>query len=257
MSGLFWLKRSVAAALVVVMLSPAMAATIAESDCPKQPTRIIVLGDSLADGLWGSLYRTFSRCKSIETVRVTKVSDGLAKTSDAGWLQRYAEEKTRLDTKVSDIVVVQMGANDITTIRNGSSRESFDSSNWGNVYANRVASLTQGLKAKTADVFWFGLPIVGKSNLEGPYQTISSIQKAAVKRAGGTFIDIHDHTKFGTGNFAMNGSYQGRLQQLRAPDKVHFTKSGYDFVAQVVLDDLVRFTRERDRRAALKNVELQ
>lgn len=119
-----------AATLLVATLSFApttvsAAAVIAEADCPKQPTRIVVLGDSLADGLWGSLFRTYSRCKKVETLRLTKVSDGLAKTSDSGWLGRYAKARTKFETRESDIVVVQIGANDITTIREGSHRESF------------------------------------------------------------------------------------------------------------------------------------
>ena len=83
------------------------------------------------------------------------------------------------------------------------------------------------------------------------------MQKNAVNAAGGTFIDIHQLTQFGTGDFAMNGTYQGKLTKLRAADKVHFTKSGYDYVAAEVLDDLARITLERDRRAALKDVQLQ
>jgi hypothetical protein len=98
---------------------------------------------------------------------------------------------------------------------------------------------------------------VGKANLEPGYRTISGIQQNAVTRSGGVFIDIHKLTKFGTGAYSQNGSFGGRLVQLRAGDKVHFTKAGYDYVASAVLKRLVKITSERDRRAALKNVELQ
>jgi hypothetical protein len=106
-------------------------------------------------------------------------------------------------------------------------------------------------------VFWFGLPIVGKSRLEDPYRTISTLQKTAVAKSGGTFVDIHQLTTFGTGEYAQNGTHGGRLQQLRASDKVHFTKAGYDFVAAEILDDLARITQNMDRRAALQDVQLQ
>ncbi len=251
-----WLRGGVLLA-AALSLSPANAAVIADGDCPREPTRIVVLGDSLADGLWGSLFRTYARCDTVETLRLTAVSDGLAKTGHSGWLQRYALAVTELETRESDIVVVQIGANDITTIRTGNKRESFGQSDWDKLYGARVAGLTRGLKQRVAQVFWFGLPIVGKSNLETPYQTISGIQQAAVRASGGVFIDIHKLTMFGTGAYSQNGTFAGRLQQLRASDKVHFTKSGYDLVAEQVLDDLASFTAERDRRAALKDVELQ
>ena len=230
---------------------------IEEVACPKEPTRFVVLGDSLADGLWGSIFRSYARCDTVETLRLTSVSDGLAKTDAEKWLNRYRDAATTLDTRESDVVIIQIGANDITTIRNGRSRESFATEEWTAAYAGRVNDLTRGLKDSVAQVIWFGLPIVGKTKLEEPYQAISNLQKTTVSAAGGMFIDIHQLTQFGTGDFAMNGTYQGKLTKLRAADKVHFTKSGYDYVAAEVLDDLARITLERDRRAALKDVQLQ
>lgn len=259
MSRLNVIRRAAfALAMVLAGAGAAQASVVvAESGCPKAEMRFVVLGDSLADGLWASLHRSYARCTTVETVRLTTVSDGLAKTSANGWLNRYVKAGTNLNTRDSDIVIVQIGANDITTIRNGGSRESFSTPEWDQLYSSRVSQLAQGLNARAASVFWYGLPVVGKSNLEAPYQRISALQQRAARRAGAKWIDIHDLTKFGTGDFAMNGAYQGRLQQLRAGDKVHFTRSGYDFVAAQVLDDLARLIAERNRKAATRNVELQ
>ncbi len=257
MTGLAWLRRGALALAAALWLTPAQGAVAEDTVCPSEPMRIVVLGDSLADGLWGSLFRTYARCDTVDTVRLTAVSDGLAKTGSDDWLDRYTTNSAALESTKNDVVIVQIGANDITTIREGRTRESFATETWNKLYSDRVSGLAQGLKARAGKVIWFGLPIVGNSNLEDPYQAISKLQQSAVGQAGGTFIDIHDLTKFGTGDFAMNGSFGGKLQQLRAPDKVHFTKAGYDFVAQEVLDDLISITRNRDRRAALQNVELQ
>lgn len=244
----------------VALLCGASFAQAAEAEPPLCPTvgmRIVVLGDSLADGLWGSLYRSFARCETMETLRLTTVSDGLAKTSSEGWLDRYSAAATPMNRRDSDIIIVQIGANDITTIRNGSSRESFSTPEWDKLYSDRVLQLTEGLRASASTVIWFGLPIVGKSDLEAPYQMITALQQKAVTTAGAIWVDTHDLTKFGTEDFAMNGSYDGKLQQLRASDKVHFTKSGYDYVAYQVLDDLTKIILDMNRKAALQNVQLQ
>lgn len=238
-------------------VNPAYAAAVAAADCPVQPVRFVVLGDSLADGLWGSIFRTYAGCGSVETVRLTAVSDGLAKTGAEGWLARYAGVASAPESRGNDVVIVQIGANDITTIREGRTRESFSTQAWDTLYSARVAGLTSGLRAQAPQVIWLGLPIVGKSRLEGPYQTISKLQRAAVRQSGGIFVDIHNLTMFGTGAFAQNGTYLGRLRQLRAADKVHFTKLGYDYVAEAILGDLAQITLNRDRRAALQNVPLQ
>jgi len=248
---------AIVALIVASLNAPARAAEGEIPPCPGTQMRIVVLGDSLADGLWGSLRRSFAKCQTIETLRLTAVSDGLAKTSSARWLDRYAEAATDLNRRDSDVVIVQIGANDITTIRNGTARESFSTPEWEALYTSRVAELTEGLRATASKVIWFGLPVVGKSQLETPYQTINAIQQIAASEAGAVWIDTHEMTKFGTDDFAMNGSFQGKLQQLRAGDKVHFTKSGYDFVAGEVLDDLARIILDKNRRAALQNVQLQ
>lgn len=253
------LTRLAGAALIgaaAIAAAPAAAAQLANITCPKSPMRLAVIGDSLADGLWGALYRGFARCKTMQVLRLTEVSDGLAKTSSEAWLRRYLAARTPLDTTVADIAIVQIGANDITTIRNGASRVSFATEQWQALYAQRAASLASGLKARTSEVLWFGLPVVGNTSFEGPYQSISALQKRAVRRAGGTFVDIHTATKFGSGGFSMNGVYAGRMRQLRATDKVHFTKAGYDFVANEIQAELARLISDRDRRAALQDVQI-
>jgi len=247
-----------AAMLILAGLAaPLAAATVESATCPTADMRIVVLGDSLADGLWGSLNRSFARCPMIETLRLTAVSDGLAKTSSQGWLDRYAGASTALNTRESDVVIVQIGANDITTIRTGNSRESFSTPEWDKLYSDRASQLATGLRARAASVIWFGLPVVGKSRLETPYQTITLLQQQAALKAGAMWVETHDLTKFGTGDFAMNGSYEGRLQQLRAGDKVHFTRSGYDYVAAEILDDLDKIIAVRNRRTTIQNVQLQ
>lgn len=239
-----------------LMLGALPSQALDAQDCPKTDMRVMVLGDSLADGLWASLNRFYAQCDTMKVVRLTAVSDGLAKTSDQDWIQRYLAAGAPKDPAM-DVVVVQMGANDITYIRNGRTRESFNSENWDSLYYQRVQELTKTLRSRSAEVFWFGLPVVGNTKWEPSYRIISELQAAAVKKAGGQFIDIHTLTQFGTGDFAMNARYEGQILQMRAADKVHFTKPGYDFVASQVLDELGALIAKTNRRIALKDVELQ
>ena len=63
--------------------------------CPTSPMRLVVLGDSLADGLWASFQRTFVQCDTLEVLRLTAVSDGLAKSSGEEWIARYERDLKR------------------------------------------------------------------------------------------------------------------------------------------------------------------
>ena len=225
--------------------------------CPTSPMRLVVLGDSLADGLWASFQRTFVQCDTLEVLRLTAVSDGLAKSSGADWIERYMAQAGPPQDGTTDVVVVQIGANDINFIRNGSSREIFNTDLWNQLYAERVGELTGTLRAHSAEVFWIGLPVVGNNKFEPSYQIISALQQTAVRDAGGKFIDIHELTQFGTGAFAMSGKVDGRLVKMRAADKVHFTMPGYDMVARAVLDDLVDIIIATNRKLALQDVQIQ
>ncbi|MEM6324523.1 MAG: DUF459 domain-containing protein [Pseudomonadota bacterium] len=225
--------------------------------CPNEPMRVLVLGDSLADGLWASLHRFYARCNTLDVVRLTTVSDGLAKTSEDEWAQRFVSGAGGRGDASRDVVIVQMGANDITYIRNGRTRESFNTEEWQSLYHARVKELTRVLRSRSAEVYWFGLPIVGNTKWEPSYRIISELQRNAVRKAGGNFIDIHELTMFGTGTFAMNARLEGRIMQMRAADKVHFTKPGYDYVASQVLDEIAMLIDETNRGAALQDVELQ
>ena len=225
--------------------------------CPTSPMRIVVMGDSLADGLWASFQRSFVQCDTLEVVRLTAVSDGLAKSSGTEWIERYETKAGLPEGGITDVAVVQIGANDINFIRNGKSREIFNTGLWDELYSKRVREITGTLRAHSAEVFWIGLPVVGNNKFEPNYQIITALQKDAVRKAGGKFVDIHELTQFGTGEFAMSGKVDGRLVKMRAADKVHFTLPGYDMVARAVLDDLVDIIIATNRRLALQDVQIQ
>ncbi|MEZ5769764.1 MAG: GDSL-type esterase/lipase family protein [Paracoccaceae bacterium] len=225
--------------------------------CPAAPMRLVVLGDSLADGLWASFQRTFLACDTMEVVRITAVSDGLAKSSGAEWIERYMTKAGVPEEGTTDVAVVQVGANDINFIRNGNSREIFNTEMWHELYAARVGEITEALAAHSAEVFWVGLPVVGNTSFEPSYQIISAVQKSAVRAAGGRFVDIHELTQFGTGDFTMSGKVDGQVVKMRAADKVHFTLPGYDMVARAVLGDLLDIINATNRRLALQDVQIQ
>ena len=66
--------------LEALLLSPAAAlpaaAEIASRPEERGPIRIVVLGDSLGEGLWASLYRQFYRTKGIQIINAARASTG-------------------------------------------------------------------------------------------------------------------------------------------------------------------------------------
>ena len=252
------LLRRLPKALVLPFCLIAPAAPAAELYCPQTETRISVLGDSLSDGVWASLFRSWRGCATVKLDRVTKVSDGLTVTSPEDWAARLAAS---LDGAKADVVIVQFGANDIRPVRTADGRAMFGTEDWATAYGERVTTLLTALEPQAARAIWLGLPIVGDEKLEGSYVGVTAAQLAAVTDWSGampaTFVDIHEATKFGTGAFVQSAEVDGSMVQLRAGDLIHFTDKGYDMVAATFTADLEAGLRARDAEKALNELALQ
>ena len=251
---------ALALGLTAAITSPAGAAGKSPPLCPEQPIRVAVLGDSLADGVWGSLYRSYIGCETVTVLRLTTVSDGLAKTPPDDWLIRLSAATG--DAGPADVVIVQMGANDLLSIREGTSRAVWGAPGWDALYQARARQLTERLASVADQVFWLGLPVVGTDKLEAAYTQISTLQADAVAGAAAAsakaeFFDIHTITKFGADGFTQNAEVNGELRQVRAGDQVHFTEAGYDLVRGVVQPGLEGVMKARDATAAIKSLALQ
>ncbi|MDR9394916.1 MAG: GDSL-type esterase/lipase family protein [Roseovarius sp.] len=219
-------------------------------ECPAAPVTIAVIGDSLADGIWGAFYRAFATCADVRVMRLTEVSDGLAKSPAKDWLDR-------LETAAPDLTVVTVGANDLTNIRKDRSRLVHGTADWKSEYAARARALAAGLKARSEAVVWMGLPIVGKQEYEASYRQLTELQSAAARQAGVRFVDTHEPTTFGQGQFVMSTRIDGTVRQVRHSDQVHFTELGYDMVAALMQATVSTIFTTASRDADLGAVALQ
>jgi len=78
--------------------------------------RVVVLGDSLGDGLWSGLYRAFEEDATLEFMQRAKPSTGFARTDSYDW---NAEVADLLKTETYQIAVIMFGANDTQPIKSG------------------------------------------------------------------------------------------------------------------------------------------
>ncbi|HFC04372.1 MAG TPA: DUF459 domain-containing protein, partial [Rhizobiales bacterium] len=88
-------------------------ASLSAGDMPIEKTNLMVLGDSLGDGVWAGLYRAFRKDKNIRVMRRSKPSTGFVRVDYYDWNANLVQilNKTRID-----IAVVMVGANDRQTI---------------------------------------------------------------------------------------------------------------------------------------------
>lgn len=247
--------RPLALALVPLTALPAGASTLF---CPETPVQVAVLGDSLADGVWGSLFRGWHGCSTVTLHRVSAASEGLTVTAPADWSARLAESLGEGVT--ADLMIVQFGANDIRPIRTETGRAAFGTPEWQAAYSARAIELLDLAAPRVTEAFWLGLPIVGNESLEPSYVEVSGLQEgvaAAVTSMPVTFVDLHEATTFGTGAFVHSLEVDGTMTQLRATDMIHFTEKGYDLEVAVFAPAIEARLRAHDADAALNEMALQ
>ncbi len=195
---------------------------------------VVILGDSLGDGVWAGLYHVFHKDKRFSVIRKSRVATGFVRKDYYDW--NDAVREAAAGTKI-DIAVVIMGTNDRQTIIEGGERHALFDSKWREVYQARVDDFTATLKAAGARIYWLGLPVMRSPGFEADMETFSSIFEDRAKANGVAFIPTHQLAA------DKNGSYQafgtdaaGKKRQLRTEDGIHFTMAGSELLAREVAE---------------------
>lgn len=206
-----------------------------------RPVTIVVFGDSLAEGLWGSLYRRFAREPGMRIVNASRASTGFnADYYDAG-LDRLLERGP------IDLLVVQTGANDRQRVLglDGRSKAQFGTPRWFELYSQRLNYFFARLQQRRIPVLWVGMPLMRDEPFDRGMRLISRVQQEHAERHGATFLDIAAFTGDDEGAYVekLLGP-GGRQRRIRHEDGVHFWEFGYDRVGAHVLSTIqARFPR--------------
>lgn len=228
-------KPAVAAAVAVP------AATVEKPAAPK-PTAdvaprkltVIVAGDSIADGIWGGLYRKLLRDKRYEIVRKARNSSGFVAFDWVEELQGTEEFKR------ADAVIFLAGTNDRQSlVRDGKPRFLFGTKQWEEAYLERVTALMQSVKQHKVPLVWIGLPIARKDEFNKDSRYLNGLFSQAAAQAGVHFIDIWPMFADKDGQYsAYLPDEEGRNRLMRDNDGIHFTPRGYEMIADAVLEKL-------------------
>lgn len=199
-----------------------------------QKLTVIVAGDSIADGVWGGLYRKLLRDKRYEIVRKARNSSGFVAFD---WVEelRGVEEFKR-----ADAVIFLAGTNDRQSlVRQGKPRFLFGTKEWEEGYIERVSALMQALKQQNIPLVWIGLPIARKDEFNKDSRYLNGLFAQAAAKTGVHFIDIWGMFADKDGQYsAYLPDEEGRNRLLRDNDGIHFTPRGYEMIADAVLQTL-------------------
>ena len=192
---------------------------------PGDRYRVLVVGDSLADGLWSGLYRAFQEDGNMEVVNKSKPSSGFVRADSYDWTKEI-DDILKDDTY--QIVVVMFGANDNQAIKSGKEYIKPGTDAWDELYGQRVEAFVKKLRAKGLAVYWAGLPIMRSPDDSDDAEELNDIYREKSFINGAKFIDTWSGFTDEFGRYSAVGpDMSGQIRRLRDDDGVHFTPRGY------------------------------
>lgn len=222
--------------LALALSAPAARAEMASRPDERRPVHIAVLGDSLGEGLWASLYRKYYRSRAVKVFNLAKASTGFNVTPYEESLLALAERQR------IDLLIVQTGANDRQRVvsLDGEEKAIFGTERWHQIYGQRLSYFLAVTQQRKIPVLWVGMPIMRDAPYDHGMRVISRMHQGYAERHGAQFLDIAAFTADAEGAYAeFLVQTDGRRRRLRHEDGVHSWEFGYDRLAAFV-DDAVR-----------------
>jgi len=219
-------RRLLLTAGAALLLAPA---AIAAPGAPgEQPTTIVVVGDSQAQGVAGALQRLYVRDrKHYHVLDRSRIGTGLITRPDFNWPE---EAKDLASERHMDIAVIMFGANDRPPFHlddvDPGLKERFQ-----RAYGKHVRDIVKSFRDVGAEVIWLGHPVVRDSRYTADMAFLNQIYQQNATEAGAHWLPLWDLVTDSNGGYAAYGKgVDGEKRRLRADDGVHFTPAGYDLV---------------------------
>lgn len=193
--------------------------------------RVAVVGDSLSQGLGPAVAQWFDPEVS-RVLPLGRQSTGLARQDYFNWqaAMRKLEQEFR-----PDLVFVQLGSNDNQAQVTPDGEEvEVGSVAWVDTYRERVAAFLHEATANGTHVVWVGIPVVREHQRWEFYRRVNAIyREAAAADPLATYVDAWELFQTHDGGYsAYLRNERGVLQEMRAPDGLHFTPTGYGYLAR-------------------------
>lgn len=229
----------------------------AEPTTPEQPQeeaadenhptncRIMMVGDSLMEGLGPAIHRSLRSRKELHFILTAKYSTGLCRPDYFNWPEHM--EEAIIETK-PDIIVFFMGANDATAIvQSEGSRVPFKSEQWQTVYGEKMQEMATIAERHQCRIIWIGLPPFGGRHSNTLSET-QKAQRAACERMGITFVDSMLSLADENGQYrTFMTNEDGKNIRLRRPDMCHLTNAGNKMLVEQLLPTLEATIKEFNR----------
>lgn len=216
------------------------------------PVHVAFVGDSMADGLWGAMFRRLGKDKclaeKVKLIRKAKNGTGLTRLDQFNWVDEIAKI---VGTDHPDLTLASFGINDRQGIVEKDKHATpYPSPAFDTRYEAIVADTIRAALGEGGSMLIVGLPIILDEEANADAQAKNRIFEAAIKDIGsdkatyaapwtsGASVEVYKP-------YLPNA--KGAMTLVRASDGIHFTTIGYDMVMEAVYPALLASLKTRGR----------
>lgn len=226
--------RKIAARAVFLLVALSALGGGAAAEDRRDPTTIVIFGDSQAQGLAVGLQRYLIGRPRYKILNRTHPGAAVVH-GESEWLDPIRNFVAR---ERADIAIVMLGANDRLDMHVGEHDRylHFRTPDWQAEYASRLDMILATLKAARLKTVWLGNPIARSPTYSADMSYINGIIEERVTAAGAQFIPLWNVVVDDGGKYVAYGKdLEGTTERLRTDDGIHFTAAGYQLVAARIM----------------------
>lgn len=210
--------------------------------------RVVVIGDSMAEGLWEGMFRAFEDDPTLDFIQQSKKWTGFVNIDKYDW---NAEIGQILKDGDYHIAVVMFGVGEGQPIRKDGKLLKVGTEEWREAYGARVETFIKKLRAANLATYWVGLPVMRAPGQTEDAEKLNDVFREKAFVNGAKFIDTWEGFVDDQGRYSAYGpDMTGNTKRLRADDGIHFTMRGSlklaHFVDKELRKDLNLAKEERD-----------
>lgn len=210
--------------------------------------KLRVIGDELGEGILGALNEALASDPRLDVEKKVARLSGLARANSIEELKQIAEAAAR---DKPNIVVVMFGIMDRWSYRTPDGRRHpVGTPEWRTVFTQRIDELLRNLKSAGVAVYWVGLPIMRRPEMNEAVQVQNDVYRERTYLAGVRYIDVYQSFADEQGEYSPYGpDLAGKNSLLRDADGMHMTDAGYQKLAHFVEKELKRdLTQAKNER---------
>lgn len=200
------------------------------------PARILVIGDSLAQGIGIFLDRRVKeRGLAAVVTNAGRTSTGLARSDFYDWPEKFdaiaAEARP-------DIVIAHFGTNDNQGVSRTEGRTPLGSAGWEDAYRDQSRKILEVAARHKTVVYWLGPAPDRSASLNAHLSRINPIFRTESKLTNARYLPLSEFAADASGAYATSTIIDGQAVTIRSGDGSHFTGNGYYLIADKVLADM-------------------